>query len=469
LQTEDLAYLIYTSGSTGLPKGTEILHGSLANLAQWHQRQFKVTPQDRGALLSGLGFDATVWDLWSILTAGASLQIAEDEVRYSPNTLPKWLCDHSVTICFVPAPIFEIVLEGPWDVNCRLRTLMTGGDKLHRGVPKGLPFPVFNMYGPTEYCVVATCAQVPEDREAGVPPPIGRPIANTEAYIVDSHGQLLPAGVAGELWLSGAGLARGYRNREQMTKERFVPHPVTAERLAYRTGDLARYRSDGTLEFIGRTDRQVKIRGFRIEPGEIEAAIAALPGVKNCAVAVRGAATGEKSLAAYVLPEQPEFDVSRLRDALREKIPAYMVPAHFTLLDAMPLTANGKVDWSALPPPADREQKDFAPPRSQMELKIATIWQEELKISSVGIDENFFDLGGNSLIIVRVQSRLAEGEPPVRVSVIDLFRHPTIRALAEFLTSNNSGSVVGQAQEHGARQREALAARNAARRLNESR
>lgn len=470
LRSEDLAYVIYTSGSTGQPKGTEIQHGSLANLVHWHVRNFKITPRDREALLTGLGFDGAVCDLWSTLGAGASLQIAEDEVRYSPKTLSQWLSHYKVTICFVPAPILEMVLEGPWEPGCSLRALMTGGDKVHRGVRAGLPFSVFNMYGPTEYSVIATHAQIPENREDGVAPPIGRPIANTEVYVVDSHGQVLPVGVPGELWISGAGLARGYRNREEMTKERFVPHPVKAGKLAYRTGDLVRYRADGLLEFIGRLDRQVKVRGFRIEPEEIEATIAGMPGVKSCAVTVLEEAGGEKRLVAYVVPDQEKFELATLREWLREKIPAYMVPADFAVVEKLPLTANGKVDLAALPPPSGRERQEYVPPQNQLELKIAGIWQEELKIAKVGIDENFFDLGGNSLTLVRIHSRLCEGDSEIKASVIDLFRHPTIRALAQFLRSKQQPSgVVGQAQEHGARQREALVARNATRRSNEPR
>ncbi len=360
-----------------------------------------------------------------------------------------------------------MVIEGPWSADCRVRALVTGGDKLHRGVPKDLPFRVFNLYGPTEYCVIATYAEVPDRETEGIPP-IGRPIANTEAFVVDSRGQLAPAGISGELWLSGAGLARGYRNGEAITKERFVAHPVTPGKLAYRTGDIVRYRSDGTLEFIGRNDRQVKIRGFRIELGEIEAAILSLPSVKSCAVTVRDDSRGEKRVAAYIVPSQTPFDLAALREALREKIPAYMVPAHLAVLDVLPLTVNGKVDFAALPPLADREQKGYAPPLSAMELKIAAIWQEELKIDRVGIDENFFDLGGNSLTLVRVHSRLKQDDPEANISVIDLFRHPTIRTLAEFLTSKSAtGGGVSQAQEQGARLREALAARNASRRPHE--
>ncbi len=463
---EDLAYVIYTSGSTGHPKGTEVPHAGLANLVHWHVRNFKITPKDREAFLAGLGFDAAVMDLWSALGGGAGLQIAEDEVRYSPRQLSQWLAHYKVTICFVPTPILEMVLEGPWEEGNSVRAVLTGGDKLHRGVRAGLPFPVFNLYGPTEYSVVTTWSQVPEIREDGVPPPIGRPIANTEVYVVDSHGQIVPVGVPGELWVSGAGLARGYRNREQMTKERFVPHPAKAGMLAYRTGDLVRYRPDGVLEFIGRLDRQVKVRGFRIEPGEIEAAIASATGVKSCAVAVLDAGV-EKRLVAYVVPGREEFEIANLRELLRQKIPAYMVPADFVVVEDLPLTPNGKIDFAALPPVSLREQEDHSPPRNQLEHKIAAIWQEELKIAKVGIDENFFDLGGNSLTLVRIHGRLSEDGPETKVSVTDLFQHPTIRALAQFMrASQQPSSVVGQAQEQGARQREALAARHAARKSN---
>ncbi len=293
-----LVYVIYTSGSTGKPKGVSVEHGSLLNLIFWHQKAFEVSPLDRTTQIASSAFDACGWEIWPYLTAGASVHFPDEETRISPR-LQDWLIAEKITISFLPTPLAERLLALDWSKDTALRILLTGGDKLQQSPPASLPFAVVNNYGPTENTVVTTSGLVVQ--AAGVPT-IGRPIANTQVYLLDAQLQPVPIGARGELYISGDGLARGYLNRPQLTAERFIPHPFSSKLGArlYRTGDLARYRSDGQIEFLGRMDEQVKIRGFRIELGEIEALLAQHPAVREAVVTVREDAPGDKRLVAYV-------------------------------------------------------------------------------------------------------------------------------------------------------------------------
>ena len=301
---DNLAYIIYTSGSTGTPKGVLVQHGGLTNLSLWHRRAYEVTAADRATHLAGLTFDAAVWELWPYLAAGASVHIADEEVRLSPPKLIDWLARQAITICFLPTPLAEAVLAEPLPEALSLRFLLTGGDRLHRPPRPGLPFRLANNYGPTEYTVVTTWAVLNEAEGDGVPPPIGRPVDNTDVYVLDENLELVPVGVVGELHVGGAGLARGYLHQPALTAERFIPHPFSraAGARLYKTGDLVRYLPDGQLEFVGRRDAQVKVRGFRIEPGEIEAALCELAEVGEAAVVARAETEGGKRLVAYVVP-----------------------------------------------------------------------------------------------------------------------------------------------------------------------
>ncbi|HKW30178.1 MAG TPA: amino acid adenylation domain-containing protein, partial [Verrucomicrobiae bacterium] len=398
--SDNLAYVIYTSGSTGRPKGVEIEHRSLVNLITWHQRTYQVRPADRATQIATPAFDASVWELWPYLTAGASIHIPDEETRLSPGKLLRWLTGEEITLSFVPTPIAEAMLEEPWPDDCRLRALLTGGDKLHRAPGKKLPCVLANHYGPTENTVVTTWTQVPPLGRNANPPPIGRPIANTQVFILDQNLQPVPVGVPGELHIGGVGLARGYHHRLDLTAEKFIPNPFNAEpgtRL-YRTGDLVRWLPDGQIEFLGRSDHQVKIRGQRIEPGEIEAALNRHAAVREAVVVARKDANGENRLAAYVVLKSeidnrpPGSELSRggkvkteaggLRRFLREKLPDSMVPAAFIFLDALPLTPNGKVDRNALPKPDFRvkPERPFVAARTPAEEKLADIWREVLGV-----------------------------------------------------------------------------------------
>src|SRR6185312_15621680 len=353
LGPKSLAYVIFTSGSTGTPKGVEITHESLANLVSWHQSAFKVIPQDRASCVARVGFDAAVWEIWPYLTAGASLHVPDGEKLKDPQAFQSWLIERGVTISFVPTPMAERLLALQWPENTALRLMLTGGDTLHIYPPANLPFLLVNNYGPTECAVVATSGLVSTQRGENRLPPIGRPIDNTQVYILDDSMREVSAGTAGEIYIGGPGVARGYRNRPELTAEKFLPNPLDGDgaRL-FKTGDCAQVLPDGQIAFLGRFDEQIKIRGFRIEPNEIAAALNVHPAVSQSVVVAREITCGDNRLVAYLVPKVGHLaTVSELRDFLSARLPAYMVPAMYVSVDAIPLTPNGKVDRGALPVP----------------------------------------------------------------------------------------------------------------------
>jgi amino acid adenylation domain-containing protein len=300
---DNLAYVIYTSGSTGKPKGAEITHASLMNLVAWHQCAYHITPAERATQIAAPSYDASVWEIWPYLAAGASLHFVPAALRADPPALIRWLDEQAITISFLPTPLAEAVLELVWPREIALRKLLTGGDEMHRPPPPGLPFDVINHYGPTEYTVIATAGLIDPSTTA-IKPHIGKPIANTQLHVLDRHLQPVPVGVAGELCIGGVGLARGYLNRPELTTEKFIANPFSdrpGERL-YRSGDLVRYLPDGNIDFLGRIDQQVKLRGFRIETGEIETVLRQHPAIKEAVVVVHEDRSAQKRLVAYLLP-----------------------------------------------------------------------------------------------------------------------------------------------------------------------
>ncbi|ASS74068.1 hypothetical protein CIG75_03095 [Tumebacillus algifaecis] len=401
MAADQLAYVIYTSGSTGTPKGVEVEQAALRNLVEWHNATYCLTSADRTTLLAGTAFDASVWELWPSLAAGASLHLPREDTRLSPEQLLTYLDRQEITVSFLPTPLAERVIALPMPSTLRLRQMLTGGDLLHQ-TERPLPFALVNHYGPTENTVVTTYAPV----AAGVVPPIGRPIQNVEVYVLDANGKPTPIGVPGELYIGGASLARGYRNRPDLTAERFLPHPFRAEGRVYRTGDRVRFLADGNLEFLGRLDGQIKIRGHRMERGEVEAALLAHPQVESAVVIARG--EQEKHLVAYIVGTG--CVVEELRASLEAKLPVYMVPSAFVLLSALPLTPNGKVDLRALPEPiwAEEAGRRFAAPRNEVEEKVALVFAEVLSLERVSIHDDFFQLGGHSLLVTQVISRLRD-------------------------------------------------------------
>jgi len=429
-----LAYVIYTSGSTGRPKGVEVTHASLANLVSWHRRAFGVTAEDRASQLSSPGFDAAVWEVWPSLASGATVHIAEDERRLDPAGLRNWLVEQRITVGFVPTPVAERLLALEWPKETALRVLLTGADTLHRHPPAGLPFTLVNNYGPTEAAVVTTSGAIGSAPNHGRPS-IGAPIDNVDVHILDEHLRPVPNGAVGELCIGGAGVARGYRNRPELTATRFVPDPFSARPGAriYRTGDRARRLAGGEIAFLGRMDGQLKVRGFRIESDEIVAAIDADPSVVASAVAVHDDGAGDRRLVAYVVPAPGTEPLpSMLRDRLKASLPEYMIPAVFVRVEALPLTANGKIDRDALPAPdvADvLRDEPLTAPRTPVEQRLARIVASLLEASDVGVTDNFFLLGGHSLLGTQLIARVRDAfgvDLPLRA----VFDHPTVEALA---------------------------------------
>jgi amino acid adenylation domain-containing protein len=436
---ENLAYVIYTSGSTGQPKGVEITHGGLSNLVSWHCRTFGVKPQDRASHQAAVGFDAAVWEVWPYLAAGASVYITPESCRTSPQAMRDWLIGQGISITFLATPLAEQLLTLQWPKHTALRFLLTGADTLHRRPSPQLPFALVNNYGPTECTVVATSGTVaPSELEfSSTPrPSIGRPIDNTQIYIVNEEMQEVPAGTAGELSIAGTGLARGYHKRSDLTLQKFVPNPFSTlpgDRL-YRTGDLARSLPNGEIEFLGRLDEQIKIRGFRVEPNEIVAALDEHPSVRASTVVARENQAGDKSLLAYiVLAPEAKITASALREHLGKKLPDYMVPVAFVGMEGLPLTPNGKIDRASLPAPVDANllhEDNFVSPKGMVQQCLAGIIAALLRVDRIGAHDNFFLLGGHSLLGTQLIARVNESFG-VELPLLQLFDHPTLAEMSD--------------------------------------
>jgi amino acid adenylation domain-containing protein len=447
----DLAYVIYTSGSTGRPKGVLVEHAGLANLCRWHINAYGLTPADRGTLVAAQAFDASVWELWPYLVAGAGVSIADEATRSDPDRIVRWLADQRATVAFLATPLAEAVLDGDQVRGLPLRFLLTGGDRLRRRPAPGLPFPVINHYGPTECTVVATAGTVADTEHGDGPPAIGRPIDNVEAYLLDDRRQPVRRGAVGELYLGGVQVARGYLNRPEPTARHFLDSPFG--RL-YRTGDLARWQNDGELEFLGRADRQIKIRGHRIEPGEIEVRLRAHPGVADTVVVAQPVdprrPDGDRRLVAYLTaPPGPSPAPAELRRWLRERLPEHLVPTRFVLLDQWPMTPSGKIDQARLPPPADiAEDAAYVAPRDDVEREIAQLVADLLGRDRVGIRDGFFELGGDSLQAARLTARLYRAFG-VELPVGAVFTGPTVEEMATALVTAALAEESGQGAGNG--------------------
>jgi amino acid adenylation domain-containing protein len=438
ITSEDLAYVIYTSGSTGQPKGVEITHGSLMNLVSWHQSTFEITSGDRASLLAGVGFDAAVWETWPYLAAGASIHLPDDCTRLSPELLRDWLVAEEITVSFLPTALAERVMTLEWPLDTSLRILLTGAEALRHRPSPDLPFKFVNNYGPTECTVVATSGLVSPNSGNGTVPTIGRPITNTDVYILDENLQCVPVGTAGELHIGGAGVARGYLNRPELTSEKFIRNPFTSNgpesssRL-YKTGDLARYLENGEIAYLGRIDDQIKILGHRIEPNEIVAVLNRHSGVQASVVIAREDAGSEKLLVAYVVPSSLyQLSKADLRSFLCEELPDYMVPATFVVIEGFSLTQNGKLDRADLPAPTVENtlrDEEFIAPRTPIEKRVAVMLSDLLGIDCVGVTDNFFMLGGHSLLGTQLISHI-RSTFGVELALRTLFDAPTIEELA---------------------------------------
>ncbi len=442
----NLAYVIYTSGSTGKPKGVQITHGALANLLQSMRRLLSINERDALLAVTTLSFDIAALEIFLPLIVGARVELIDRDVAADGARLVGRLNDPGITFLQATPATWRLLLEAGWQGQPAL-TMLCGGEALPRALADRLldkGAALWNVYGPTETTIWSSACRV----EAGETPiSIGRPIANTQFYVLDKRLRAVPVGVIGELYIGGSGLARGYRHRAGLTAARFIPDPfgATPGGRLYWSGDLARWRADGTLECLGRIDHQVKIRGYRVELGEIEAALARHPGVREAAVAARPDASGETGLAAYIVVRDGSDTSSAadLRRWLQGHLPDYMVPSAFVSLEALPLTPNGKVDRQALPDPAEgrlTETADFVPPRGPVEEMVASSWGSLLGVERVGAHDNFFDLGGHSLLATQVVSRLREAfgvEIPLRA----LFESPTIAGVAAQIDSMKRGGA----------------------------
>jgi len=434
----NLVYVIYTSGSTGKPKGVQILHGALTNFLNSMLKEPGLTAEDILLAITTLSFDIHTLEVWLPLIAGARVVILGREVITDGVKLAQALHQSGATIMQATPATWRLLLEAGWEGSPRLKALCGGEPMTVELAGRLLPRvgSLWNMYGPTETTVWSTVFRV---RSAEGPIPIGRPIDNTQVYLVDQHQNPVPVGVVGELLIGGDGLARGYLNRPELTAEKFIPDTfgsLAPEARVYRTGDLARYLSDGNLECLGRIDNQVKVRGFRIELGEIETVLGKHPAVKTSVVVARKEESGADFLAAYIIPEggqdcRPE----ELRRFLQATLPDYMVPSYFVLLEAFPLTPNGKIDKKALPAPQQErngEARPYVAPRDDAERDLATLWEEVLKVKPIGMTDNFFDLGGHSFVaavlIAKIRQRLGHTLP-----LGTLFAAPTVEKLAAAL------------------------------------
>jgi amino acid adenylation domain-containing protein len=452
---DDAAYVIYTSGSTGTPRAVQVGHASLLNLVEWHNRAFKVTSEDRATQLASIGFDAAVWEIWPYLVAGASVHMVDDETRAQPEKLRDWLVSEKISIGFVPTPLAEQMLDLRWPGDTALRFLLTGADVLHRYPPANLPFTLVNNYGPTECTVVATSMALDADKGAGGRPPIGKPIDDVQVYILDRDMRQAPAGQIGEIFIGGECLAHGYLNDPELTAERFIGDPFSTLPGAelYRTGDLGRLAADGSIEFLGRMDDQVKIRGYRIELNEVVGALRRHPEIREGTVVASEDDHGDKRLIAYVVVRATTPTVEELRKFLRNILPEYMIPAVFVTTEALPIGTNGKVDRFLLPAPSNENMlRDDTPvePRTPTEQRVAVIVASLLSLESVGVNDNFFFLGGNSLFGTQVIARLREAFH-VDVSLLGLFDHPTVAGTAAEVERLMVASLADMSEEEAQR------------------
>ncbi len=438
--SENLAYVIYTSGSTGKPKGVQIPHRAVVNFLVSMSHTPGMTEADRLLSVTTLSFDIAGLEIYLPLIVGASVEIISREVSSDGYQLLAKLASSGATVMQATPVTWRMLIEAGWKGTPNLK-MLCGGEAISRKLATQLlqsGGSLWNMYGPTETTIWSTCSRIASEHEPIV---IGRPIANTDIFILDERLQPVPIGVAGELHIGGEGLARGYFKRAELTAEKFIASPFAqgSDARLYKTGDLARYRPNGDIECLGRIDHQVKLRGFRIELGDIESALRQHRGINDTVVVAREDTPGDKRLVAYFVPSQgTPATVGELRGFLKEKLPEYMVPSAFVPLEAMPLTPNGKVNRRALPTPEQTSlapSENFAAPRDDFESQLVTIWENVLGVRPIGIRHSFFELGGNSLVAVRLMQRIEQAFGK-HLSIATLFQAPTVEQLSAILRQN---------------------------------
>ncbi|MDZ7959049.1 MAG: non-ribosomal peptide synthetase [Aulosira sp. DedQUE10] len=463
ITADNLAYVMYTSGSTGTPKGVCVIHRGVVRLVK-ETNYAQLTDKEVILQLAPISFDASTLEIWGCLLNGGKLVICPPHTP-SLEELGQIIQQTQVTTLWLTAGLFHLIVDEKIDALKYLRQLLAGGDVL--SVPHVQKFlqtvdncQLINGYGPTENTTFTCCYSIKAPLQPGASIPIGRPIANTQVYILDDNLQPVALAEVGELYIGGDGLARGYLNRPDLTAEKFISHSFdrNLQTRLYKTGDLARFLPDGNIEFLGRIDNQVKIRGFRIELGEIEREIAQHPDVRENVVLARQQETGEKQLVAYIVPHQnSKYTHNQLRSFLQQRLPNYMVPSAFVLLESLPLTANGKVDRHKLPAPSRKRpqlEQAYIAPQTDLERQLASILCELLKIDRVGIDDNFFDLGATSISILQVTARV-QHELSIELSSVKLFQYSTIGALAKYLLQQNNQPSYDKLQSRAQRQQAA--------------
>jgi amino acid adenylation domain-containing protein len=451
----DLAYIIYTSGSTGRPKGCMLEHRGIVNRLEWMWQQYRFSQKDIILQKTTFTFDVSVWELFLPLCWGAKMVLCEKADIASPERIAGLIEEQKVScLHFVPGMLNAFMgnLFEETGIAARLQSLrmvVTSGEALSLASVKKwyekLAVPLHNLYGPTEasvdvthYTTSATDTRIP----------IGKPVWNTEMYILGKGDQLQPVGIAGEICIGGVCLSRGYINNEELTKEKFIVHPFKTGEKLYRTGDTGRWLRDGNIEYLGRRDNQVKIRGYRIETGEIEEVLQSYPAINTCAVLAPVMENGERELVAYIAGNHG-LTTGELREWLSAKLPAYMIPGKFVELEKMPQTSSGKTDRRALAASGGKVVSsgvEYAAPRNETERKLAAIWEEVLGRERVGINENFFDAGGNSLRLIRMVRRI-NNQQGVKMELVTAFRHPTIAALAVCISESKPARETEQADE----------------------
>lgn len=429
----DLAYVIYTSGSTGTPKGVMIEHRSLINLCEWHKAFYQVTAESRATMYAEINFDASVWETFPYLLSGACLYPLSKNVKLNLDDLVSFYSDNRITHTFLPTPVAEMLIDTSAHNIPEGLKILVGGDKLRKVADTKLD--IYNNYGPTESTVVTTAVRI-KDLDNTDKIPIGLPIDNLMVYVVDEHMNPVPKGIKGELCIGGAGVARGYLNREELTRESFLDNPFGDEGKIYKSGDFVRVLPDGNIEFLGRQDDQVKIRGRRIELEEIEKSIQKQQDVQNALVLPIHKDGEVRDLVAYIVAET-DMDTKALQASISRLLPDYMVPRYYITLNRFPITSNGKIDKKALPAPVLEEtgKAGYVAPGNETEQELAKIWEEVLGVSPIGIKDNFFNLGGHSLKATQVMSKLLK-YLDCKVELADIFTYPTIEELAVLIDGN---------------------------------
>jgi amino acid adenylation domain-containing protein len=433
--SENLAYVCFTSGSSGQPKGVSIPHRAIVRLVK-NTTYVSLSASDVFLQFAPVSFDASTFEIWGCLLNGGRLVVLSSK-NLSLAEIGSAIQKNSISVLWLTAGLFDKMVDYELDSLSGVRQLLAGGDVLsiahvRRALERLREVRLINGYGPTENTTFTCCYSITHLSAEERSVPIGRPISSTQCFILDPDLRPVPIGVRGELFVGGDGLARGYLNDPELTGEKFVPNPFHPGSLLYRTGDFARYRSDGNIEFLGRIDNQVKIRGYRIELGEIESVIERHPAVREAVVMAREDVPGDRRLVAYVAPATAAAQTDGLRSFLKERLPAYMLPSGFVFVDAFPLTPNGKLDRKALPTPHDSSpalDASYVAPRTPTEEVLASIWREVLNLKQVGVHDNFFEMGGHSLLAVQLRFQV-ERTLEIEMPLVAIYLSPTIEGMA---------------------------------------